>query len=73
MNYTWYEGEIVRITCEICFHKFQTKMKVNGSTEQSWCRSCRKIMNETFPGGYGYTVEKMNAAVDKCQIMRPEK
>ena len=70
MTITWYENEIVRIDCQYCQKKFQTRMQVNGNTKTRTCRVCKKIMHEAFPEGRNYTTEKMNAVIEKCQEIR---
>ena len=70
MNNTWYENEIVRIDCQYCQKKFQTRIKVNGHTKTITCRACQKIMNESFLNETNYSIEKMNSIIQKCYEAR---
>ena len=70
MNNTWYENEIVRIDCQYCQKKFQTRIKVNGHTKSITCRACKKIINDIFTIGTEYSIEKMNKAIEKCYEAR---
>ena len=68
MNYTWYENEPARGTCEICQKKFRTSITINGHLKTNWCKKCTKYINNAF-SDTEYTTEKMNKAIDELQKM----